>query len=127
MIAPLVGRAPPAGDPLPEACELKTAVGRILAWYLEGEKLSQVGLRVLTSVHKLRADLVGGISFAEIGRQAGFGRSAIHNLSLSFEATFPTGKMRLDRSARARRAYARSHHRADQGPGVSVKKEFHHE
>jgi hypothetical protein len=117
MIAPLVGREPPAGDPLPEDPDFLTAIGRLTQFFLEGKKLSQIGLRVLVAVHKLRPDLIGGISFQEISQMAGFGRSATHNLSESFETFFPVGKMRLDRSARARRAYARSHVKDGQGPG----------
>jgi hypothetical protein len=116
MIAPLVGRAPPAGDSSPLDPDLRAAIGRILAWFLEGERLSQVGTRVLVSVHKLNPALVGGISFDAIAAQAGYGRSAAHNLSLSFEETFPVGQTRLSRSARARRAYRASHHRNGQGP-----------
>ncbi len=96
----------PAGDPLPTDTDLLSAIGRLLAWYLEGEKLSQIGLRTLVSIHKLKCDLIGGISFQEIAEQAGYGRSAAHNLSASFEATFPTGRGRLDRSSIARNHYA---------------------
>jgi hypothetical protein len=70
-----------------------------------------IGLRVLVSVHKLRPDLIGGMSFAEIAGQAGQGRTAAHNLSEDFEQVFPV-RGRLDRSTLARLRYARSHGRA---------------
>jgi len=105
------------GRELPEAVEFKTAIGRLCQYFLEGRTTAGIGLRVLVAIHELRPDLIGGISFAEISAMAGFGRSATHNLSEDFENFFPVGKMPLDRSAKARRAYRLSHHRNGQGPG----------
>jgi hypothetical protein len=95
-----------AVDKTPE--EYSAATGRLLAWLLEGMTLGQIGLRVLVAIHKLRPDLIGGMSFAEISAMAGFGRSAAHNLSDDFEKTFPI-RGRLDKSELARLRYKRSH------------------
>jgi hypothetical protein len=97
------------------SADYSAAVGRLLAWFLEGQNLAQIGLRVLVCIHKLRPDLIGGMSFQEISAQAGHGRSAAHNLSEDFERTFPIGQMRLDRSDLARLRYKRSHG-YDRGP-----------
>ena len=117
MIDARFGRAPPAGDPLPMDPDLRAALGRIFCWLLEGQRVSQVGLRLLVFVHAHRPDLIGGISFEEISQMAGFGRSAAHNISTDLERLWPVGPTRLSRSARARRAYRLSHHRNGQGPG----------
>lgn len=84
--------------------DYKAAGGRILAWFLEGTTLAQIGLRVLVATHKLRPDLIGGISFAEISQMAGFGRSAAHNLSTEFERLIPVRGIH-DRSNQARAHY----------------------
>ena len=95
------------------------AIGRVLAFFLEGQTLGQIGMRVLVAVHKLRPDLIGGMSFQEIAAQAGQGRSAAHNLSEEFEQYFPI-RGRLDRSELARLRYRRSHgHDRDQAPGTA--------
>jgi hypothetical protein len=108
----------PKAEELPEAADFRAAMGRFLQWFIEGKTTGQIGLRVLVATHKLRPDLIGGISFQDIAGQAGYGRSAAHNLSEDFEKFFPVGRMRLDRSAIARAAYARSHARRNaQGPG----------
>ena len=88
--------------------DFSAAIGRLLAWYLEGGTLAMIALRVLVSVHKLRPDLIGGMSFQEIAGKAGQGRSAAHNLSEEFEQYFPI-RGRLDRSELARLRYRRSH------------------
>lgn len=61
------------------AVDFSAATGRLLAWYIEGPTLAGIGLRVLVSVHKLRPDLIGGMSFREISAPAGFCRSAAHS------------------------------------------------
>lgn len=104
------GRESPDVDEMSEA-DFLTATSRLLQWFLEGPTTAGIGLRVLVATHKLRPDLIGGMSFREIAGQAGFCRTAAHNLSEDFEKTFPVGRTRLDRSAIARLAYAKSHAR----------------
>jgi hypothetical protein len=84
--------------------DYSAAVGRVLSWFLEGQTLAQIGLRVLVATHKLRPDLIGGMSFQEIAGFAGFGRSAAHNLSEDFEKCFPVRGIH-DRSTLARTRY----------------------
>jgi hypothetical protein len=85
--------------------DYSAALGRLLAWLLEGPTTAGIGLRTLVAVHKVRPDLIGGLSFEEISAMAGFGRSAAHNLSEDFERTFPGIHGRFDRSETARAAY----------------------
>jgi hypothetical protein len=94
--------------------DYSAAVGRVLSWFLEGQSLAQIGLRVLVATHKLRPDLIGGISFQQISQMAGFGRSAAHNLSTEFERNFPVRGIH-DRSTLARAHYRESHQKTARG------------
>ena len=92
--------------------DYSAAVGRVLAWFVEGTNLAQIGLRVLVATHKLRPDLIGGMAFEEISAMAGFGRSAAHNLSDDFEKTFPVRGIH-DRSTLARAHYRDARRKPD--------------
>ena len=101
--------------------EFATAMGRLLAWLMDADRLSGMGFRVLIAAHKLRPDLAGGISLQDIAEFDGqaYGRSAAHKVSADFERTFGVHG-RHDRSpaarAKYREAYRRSQGTAAGGP-----------
>lgn len=94
--------------------DVATAIGRLLTWLLDADKLSSMGFRVLVAAHKLRPDLIGGISLADIAEFDGqcFGRSAAHKLSRELETLFAIHGIH-DRSAAARRKYRTAFRRAE--------------
>lgn len=101
-------------EELPEAShdELATVVGRILAWILEGGTLGTVGLRAYILAHKIRPDLIGGMSLDKMAAKLGHGRSSAHKLSKDLSAVFGIRGIN-DRSETARQKYreawARTH------------------
>jgi len=63
------------------------AVGRLIAWMLQGESLAQIGTRALVATHCLRPDLIGHMSVREISAIAGFAKSTAGRLCKDFEQT----------------------------------------
>jgi len=92
--------------------DFSTAVGRLLQWFIDADNLSlsRIGFRVLIATHKLRPDLIGGMSFEEVSRKCGFGRSAAHKLSRELESIFQLHGVH-DRSQVARAKYRKARRR----------------
>lgn len=86
-----------------------TALRRVLAWCLEGGTLAKSGFRVHIAAAKLEIDPVGP-SLDQIGRLAGFGRSAANKHAMQFSELFGV-RGPHDRSQEAREAYSESWHR----------------
>jgi hypothetical protein len=74
--------------PEPTHEELAHALGRLLVWQLEGGSLDRIGERVLITAYKLRPDLIGGATLAEIARHRGLLRSHANKMSRQFTRTF---------------------------------------
>lgn len=98
--------------PATDHAELATAVGRLVAWLLEGGNLGLIGFRAYVVAHKLRPDLINGMSLDCIARKLGHGRSSAHKLSKDLTEVFQIRGIN-DRSEAARQKYreawARSH------------------
>lgn len=92
--------------------EMAFAIGRMLAWLLEGKSLAAVGNRVFVVAHKIRPDIINGMSLDGIAKMSGQGRSAAHKLSKEFEAIFGVHGIH-DRSAEARKKYSEAYHRVN--------------
>lgn len=92
--------------------DMAFAIGRMLAWMVEGRSLASVGNRVFIVAHKIRPDIINGMSLDGIARMSGQGRSAAHKLSKEFEQIFQVHGIH-DRSAEARKKYAESWRRAN--------------
>jgi len=86
--------------------ELAHALGRLLAWLLEGKKLPAIGFRVMILAYKIRPDLIGGATLDQIASMRGYGRSAAHNLSRQLEQTFGARGIN-DRSVSVRKIYSK--------------------
>lgn len=94
--------------------DMAFAIGRMLAWMLEARSIVAVGNRVHIAAHKLRPDLVKGMSLDGIAKKSGQRRSAAHKLSKEFEQIFGIHGIH-DRSEEARKKYAESWRRVN-GP-----------
>jgi hypothetical protein len=94
---------------------MATALGRVLAWLLEAPSLPKVGFRAYVIAHKLRPDLIGGMSFADMAQQLGQGRSSAHKLSKEFATIFGVRGMH-DKSEEARRKYRQAWRRTNIRP-----------
>lgn len=94
---------------------MATAFGRVLAWLLEAPSLHKVGFRAYVIAHKLRPDLIGGMSFADMAQQLGQGRSSAHKLSKEFATIFGVRGMH-DKSDDARRKYRQAWRRTNIRP-----------
>ena len=66
--------------------EVANALGRIVAWMLEGDSLRRVGLRAQIFAAKLRPDLTDGVSMAELGRRAKITPAAVRKITATFES-----------------------------------------
>ncbi len=68
--------------------ELAFAFSRILSWLLSARSVELVGFRAYVLAHKLRPDLIKGMTLQEIGELVSQGRSNAHNLSKELTLTF---------------------------------------
>lgn len=91
------------------------ALGRVLAWLLEAPSLNKVGFRAYVIAHKLRPELIGGMSFADMANKLGQGRSSAHKLSKEFASIFGIRGLN-DKSDDARRKYRQAWRRSNITP-----------
>lgn len=93
--------------------ELAFALGRLLVWLLQAQKLPLIGQRVYIAAYKIRPDLVGGATLEQIAKLTGHGRSKAHNLSRELSDMFGVRGLndRGDQlsTPRYRRAWTRAH------------------
>lgn len=77
-------------EAIPEASheELAHALGRILAWQLEGRTLAAIGERVMVVAYKLRPDLIRGATIRQIASMRRVKKSFIHKLCTQFTRIF---------------------------------------
>lgn len=90
--------------PEPSHHDLAFAFGRVLAWLLDAKTLNGVGFRAYIFAHKIRPDLIKGMTLDEIASILGHGRSSSHKLSKELELVFGIRGMN-DRSDQARKKY----------------------
>lgn len=74
--------------PEPTHEELAFALGRLLAWILDGRTLVKIGQRAQIVAAKIRPDMIDGATLAEIAGRRGNGRSQAAKLGRSFTRTF---------------------------------------
>lgn len=96
----------------PNHHEMAFALGRLLAWMLDGKTFSSVGFRAYILAHKIRPDLINGMTLDDISKHMGHGRSSGHKLSKELEMTFRIRGLN-DRSQAARLKYRQSWRRAN--------------
>lgn len=94
--------------------DMGNALGGLLVWLLEAKTLSAVGFRARILTHKLRPDLIDGMTLEQIAAETGHGRSYAHKLSKALSATLGVKGMH-DRSEEARKKYREAWHRANPG------------
>ncbi len=95
-----------------DSVAMATVFGRVFAWVLAAPSLEKMGFRVHVAAHKLRPDLIGGMSFEKMASMLGQGRSSAHKLSKEFSETFGVRGM-LDKSDDARRKSREAWRRAN--------------
>lgn len=94
-------------EPEPSHNDLAFAFGRVLAWLLDAKTLNGVGFRAYIFAHKIRPDLIKGMTLDEIASILGHGRSSSHKLSKELEMVFGIRGLN-DRSDAARKKYRES-------------------
>lgn len=98
--------------PEPTHEELAYAMGRLLVWMLDGQRLTKIGERVLIVSYMLRPDLIGGATLEEIAARRGHGRSGAHNLARRFMRTFGVKSINGKTAAQASARYSAAWHKA---------------
>jgi len=63
------------------------AIGRVIAWLLQGQTLPAIGTRAIVASRVLRPDLVGHPSLRELSVMARIGKSTAGRLCKDFEKT----------------------------------------
>lgn len=74
--------------PEPSHAELAHALGRILAWLLDGDTLRCIGERVIVMAYKVRPDMIEGATIREIARKRRIKKSYIAKLAKQFTRVF---------------------------------------
>lgn len=98
--------------PEPTHEELSHALGRLLVWMIDGQRLTRIGERVLIVAYMLRPDLIGGATLEQIAARRGHGRSGAHNLARRFMRTFGVKSINGKAAAQASARYSRAWHHA---------------
>lgn len=119
----LLERAEQIAEPTHE--ELAFALGRLLVWLLDGDRLTKIGERVLIVAYMLRPDLIGGATLEQIAARRGHGRSSAHNLARRFTRTFGVKSINGKVSAGASARYSQAWHKAHPHANLSSKPTQH--